>query len=345
MFESSDGLNLRPENYRLVVGERIGYNFTGQSCRIPTNDSNEYPNLNAQSRAVPLELWEYLESLRDPEHKPRPTFYFPDQKAGPDLVFALEPVEPEIDSISKRILCVVQVKTGSMGDIPYAIMTTDLSQAFLDKSADKPGVVARLTQPQSRRCSDSWNWSSDSPINPPGGFVHPSDSLRNSHDSWKKYSDSFAKNYEKLNATSRRTNPNHEAMEQELQHWADRTVIRILIATQYDSVDPEDINLVKQQRYGNNYLNDYFILFGKSSTEHVDQDENQNDEAYVGDLFGDRFMNILEQVKFKSANTARMTAEEIETQKTSQKAKDLRKKRAEKKSEEQEYDNINWLFD
>lgn len=140
IVESSDGLNLKSENYRLVIGERIGYSFTGQSCQIPTSGLNEGSNLDRQSRTVPLELWEYLESLRNPRNKPRPTFYFSDHRAGPDLVFALEPIEPEIDMISERILCVVQVKTGSMDNVPYAIMTTDLSQAFLDKSTNKPEV-------------------------------------------------------------------------------------------------------------------------------------------------------------------------------------------------------------
>ncbi|MCJ1391484.1 hypothetical protein MMC18_004348 [Xylographa bjoerkii] len=137
MFEPPSNLDLGPEKYNLVIGERIGHTFAGRSVRNPSNDPTESSHLDTRNGTDPLEFWDYLKSLRDPNAKVRPTFYFPDHKAGPDLVFALEPIIPKVDKVSERVLCVVQLKTARKGiEVQKAIMTTDLSLAHLSKNPE-----------------------------------------------------------------------------------------------------------------------------------------------------------------------------------------------------------------
>lgn len=281
MFETANNLDLDPENYRLVIGERIGYSFTGQSCRAPSDDSIESSDLDPQSRTGPLQLWEYLGSLRDPEANPRPTFYFPEHNAGPDLVFALEPINPITDKFSERILCVVQLKTaGNNFNAQKAIMTTDLSQSYLNKLPD--------------------TWSNPLPTNNTEPQAMPS-----------------------------RLKLGHQNMKLELQNWEGRTVIRIFIATQRESVSPEDIEAVKRKSNEVNKLNDYFILFGKAPSQNDGQSGDQDCDAHVGDLFGSDFMSLLELLKSKDTKAvivARATPEEVEAKKEERNAERERKK-------------------
>lgn len=307
LFETPNDLNLDPGNYTLVTGRRIGYNFAGQSCGTRSTDSTESPDLEAQSPTGPLELWEYLASLRAPKEKPRPTFYFPEHDAGPDLVFALEPINPTTDKVSERILCVVQLKTaGSHVNFQKAIMTTDLSQAYWNKSPQR-----RLQ----RRCSD------------------------------------FSIRYDpgtQPDAMPGKTKLHQDAMEQELRKWKDRTVIRILIATGGGGVSSEDMHAVKQNRNGVNLLQgavnplrDHFVMFGKARLQNNSQSGNQDADACVGDLFGDDFMSLLEQLKSKDAKSviaARATPEEAEAKKEKKNAE--RRKRDEQDVLEGGFDDL-----
>ena len=298
MFEPPNDLDLDPENYSLVIGERIGYNFTGQSCRAPSTDSTESSDLDTQSRTGPLELWEYLGSLRDPEAKPRPTFYFPEHNAGPDLVFALEPINPTTDKVSERILCVVQLKTGETGvDVQKAIMTTDLSQSYLKKPRERSKGTG-LPESSLQR---SWSYP-----------------LMNNDTK----ADATTKKI-KSDAMPKKTKSDHDKMKQELQEWEGRTVIRILIATQQESVSPEDLDAVKRKWDEVNELNDYFVMFGKAPSQNNNQSGNQDGDAYVGDLFGGDFMSLLEQLKSKDTNAviaARATPEEAKAKKQEREA-------------------------
>lgn len=293
MFEPPNDLDLDLENYSLVIGQRTGYNFTGQSCHPPSTDSTDSPKLDTQSRTGPLELWDYLGSLRDPEAEPRPTFYFPDHNAGPDLVFALEPINPTTDKISERILCVVQLKTAGINvNVRKAIMTTDLSQAYLEKSPKRSGRrwpgTCQLHSKLRRYYSD------------------PSMTYNTKPDAMTK---DMKSNHDKSN---------HDKMKQELQEWEGRTVIRILIATQQESVSPEDIDAVKRGWDQANTLKDHFVMFGKAPSQNNNQSGNQDGDAYVGDLFGGDFMSLLEQLKSKDTEAvivARATPEEAKAKK------------------------------
>lgn len=60
-------------------------------------------------------------------------------------------------------------------------------------------------------------------------------------------------------------------------------------------------------------------MFGKAPSQNTSQIENQNSDAYVGDLFGDDFMSLLEQLKSKDTHAviaARATPEEIDAKET-----------------------------
>ena len=115
-----------------MVGRRIGYALDGSqeySCKDPSDETQK-----SQGR---LELWDYLASLRAGA-EPRANFYFPDNNAGPDMVFALEPTDiiAGMDPKGQRILCVVQIKTGGIDDIKAAIRTTDLWNAYEAETSD-----------------------------------------------------------------------------------------------------------------------------------------------------------------------------------------------------------------
>lgn len=169
-----------------MVGRRIGYALDGSqeySCRDPSDETQK-----SQGR---LELWDYLASLRAGA-EPRANFYFPDNNAGPDMVFALEPTDitAGIDPKSQRILCVVQIKTGEIDDIKAAIRTTDLWNAYEAKTS------------------------------------HSKTSKRSASSAQIQISaESLAYLKEKL-----------VKVRQELDKWKGRTVIRILIATQQETI-------------------------------------------------------------------------------------------------------------
>lgn len=267
---ANETLNLDLENYRLVVGERIGYNFRGQSFSAPSPDRMDSSNPDAPPHMRTLNLWEYIESLRHSERQPRPTIYFPEPNAGPDLVFALEPKEPKLDQSSERVLCVVQVKTaGASVNATKAIMTTDLCQAYLKKPLERsdvhrPGTHLSQRDPRPRRrCSNPC--------------------LR--YDPTQK------------NAVPKRLQSDFSKMQDEMKHWKDRTVIRILISTQQEHVQQADFEAVKKNRSKNNELKDHFVMFSKAPSNGTQRSEDQSGTAYVDHLFGDDFMSLLKQMK------------------------------------------------
>ena len=122
-------LSLQSGQYCLVKGKKIGSSCNGGSCSADENATGTQEDR--------YDLWEYLQDIRikcgnDP---PRSSIYFPENAAGPDLVFALEP--EGTNCLEERILGVVQVKTGEITDIHDAIRTTDLCSSYLGESAEK----------------------------------------------------------------------------------------------------------------------------------------------------------------------------------------------------------------
>ena len=115
--------------YFLVEGKRIGSSYNGRSCGADEN---------ATSVLSDNDLGHYLQEIRTKgaDDPPRSSIYFPENAAGPDLVFALEPAAIR-DSLNKRILCVVQLKTGEIQDIHHAIRTTDICTSYLGETAIK----------------------------------------------------------------------------------------------------------------------------------------------------------------------------------------------------------------
>lgn len=79
-------LNL--SGYTLVRGIRAGHAFDG---------------------TVPLVTWmrDVRRSIEEPEIRPNATFHFPEEQAGPDLMFALHKKSPE--GRDEVVLCVLQV--------------------------------------------------------------------------------------------------------------------------------------------------------------------------------------------------------------------------------------------
>ena len=184
---SSDG-------YRLVVGRRIGYALDGSQ-----GYSGKDPSAETQMSPGRLELWDYLASLRT-EPEPRAAIYFPDNNAGPDMVFALEPTNTTTDiAKSQRILCVVQAKTGGI-DIKPAIRTTDLWNAYEAKRSDSKASEGSASSAQNQTSVKH--------------LVH--------------------------------LNEKREKVRQELRYWKARTVIRILVATQQETIEPKTKDSGKQ---------------------------------------------------------------------------------------------------
>ena len=104
---------LQLESHHLVEGKKINYIDDGEiSSSFPSRfviNSNRYrvllnlsrpenPNLNDR-----IPIWEWMKSIRKNE-EPVASFYFPDNLAGPDILFSLESSERD-----SRILCVLQV--------------------------------------------------------------------------------------------------------------------------------------------------------------------------------------------------------------------------------------------
>ena len=110
--------------HQLVEGRNIGYShdtnkhFHSRSARKPNRrwtlliifNSGQNPNSGSQ---VPI--WEWMKSIRkaDALTPPVSSFYFPDNKCGPDIVFSLEPK----DSSDPRVLCVLQVSLGPSAEL------------------------------------------------------------------------------------------------------------------------------------------------------------------------------------------------------------------------------------
>ena len=84
--EQLGSLNL--VEYNLIRGTKIGHAFDG---------------------SIPLVQWmsSVRRSIEDPETQPNATFYFPEEQAGPDLMFALHKKSPE--DRDDLVLCVLQV--------------------------------------------------------------------------------------------------------------------------------------------------------------------------------------------------------------------------------------------
>lgn len=131
-LQSSKRAILDSNHYSLVSGKQIASNYYGRSCSATENAANSTP--------VQYELWEFLNDVRtkyQPGDLPRSSIYYPDQDAGPDLVFALEP-QREMSGkkrLLQPILCVVQIKTGILNedkDIKHAIATTDVCNSYID---------------------------------------------------------------------------------------------------------------------------------------------------------------------------------------------------------------------
>ncbi len=111
---SRDPLELA-STHRLVEGQHIGCTYdkvisTPSRSRYAT-DSNYYhillilnswetPNLNE-----PVPIWKWMETIRTGE-VPVASFYFPDNLAGPDILFSLESAIPDSGD---RIICILQV--------------------------------------------------------------------------------------------------------------------------------------------------------------------------------------------------------------------------------------------
>jgi hypothetical protein len=85
--------DLSSENYVWVEGEQIATSHYGRSCNAIQNADGAAPTAPSSPDSH-YELWEYLKDMCtkiSPEAPPRSSIYYPDQNAGPDLVFALEP--------------------------------------------------------------------------------------------------------------------------------------------------------------------------------------------------------------------------------------------------------------
>ena len=339
MFEPPENLDLDPKNYTLVIGERIGYNFAGGSYIAPSGDSTVSSTRNTQSSSGPLQLWEYLKSLRDPNVKPRPTFYFPDHAAGPDLVFAFEPITPKVDKISERTLCVMQLKTAGTGvKVQKAIKTTDLSLSHLGRLSENAEPPPPQSDSRRRAFSDPPKKYDSKPV-----FM-PKDTETNTN-RMKEELQEFKKIYsEPQIAVSKDAESKHNKMEEELREWTGRTVIRILVSTQQESVPPEDVDAVKrEQQKRPRTLNDHFVMFGKAPSrdgrnhprpsnrrsdtdgrgENNDKDVDDDDDdavaattttadAYAGDLFGEDFMELLERLKAKDTDAGKVEMATLE---------------------------------
>ena len=122
--------SLRSGGYLLVKGKRIGFSHDGGSCGADENATDVLRDK--------YDMWQYLRDIRTKcaDDAPRSSVYFPENAAGPDLVFALEPAETE-NRLSKRILCVIQLKTGTDYEIHDAIRTTDICTSYLGETATK----------------------------------------------------------------------------------------------------------------------------------------------------------------------------------------------------------------
>ena len=95
-----DDLSLRSGGYFLVKGERIGSSHNGNSYRANKNTTNISQNK--------YDLWHYLRDIctKSADNPPRSSIYFPENIAGPDLIFALEPAGTRTP-LNKRILYVI----------------------------------------------------------------------------------------------------------------------------------------------------------------------------------------------------------------------------------------------
>ena len=122
--------SLQPGRYRLVKGDRIGSSHDGKSCGADEDAANVTRN--------EYDLWHYLRDIRtkSADDPPRSSIYFPENAAGPDLIFALEPAGTR-NPLNERILCVIQLKTGKDYDIHDAIRTTDICTSYLGETAIK----------------------------------------------------------------------------------------------------------------------------------------------------------------------------------------------------------------
>ena len=125
-----DVSSLQSGRYLLVKGKRIGSSHDGKSCG---DDENSTDVLRDE-----YDLWQYLQDIRtkSADDPPRSSIYFSEDAAGPDLVFALEPAEAKTH-LNERILCVIQLKTGTTDHIHDAIRTTDICTSYLGETATK----------------------------------------------------------------------------------------------------------------------------------------------------------------------------------------------------------------
>jgi hypothetical protein len=79
--------------------------FVRDYCLVE-GDRTRHCNNQSQS-SIPI--WQWMKSIRD-GRKPVASFYFPDNLAGPDLLFALKNSKSTKKNPLKVVLCIVQVR-------------------------------------------------------------------------------------------------------------------------------------------------------------------------------------------------------------------------------------------
>ncbi|MCJ1430206.1 hypothetical protein MMC29_008123 [Sticta canariensis] len=140
--------------YLLTVGSDLVKKYLGKYLQEHANTSGgigkpaEY--FLAWMNAVRL-------SIEEPKIRPNATFYFPEEQAGPDLMFTLHQKSPE--GRDEVVLCVLQLKCGE-AELEKCIMRTDLSKAYKSKE----GVPDNRYQDQHRELENELKaWAAPDP--------------------------------------------------------------------------------------------------------------------------------------------------------------------------------------
>ncbi|KAI9686367.1 MAG: hypothetical protein M1822_003712 [Bathelium mastoideum] len=187
-------LNLELQHSTLVKEVKIGHVSNGRDCCCSRNTNDESIQFTNGSD---VQLWEWMKSIRSGQ-KPVASFYFPDNLAGPDLLFALKQ-EPGSSDI---VLCVLQLKTGKVDNVCGAIRSTNLQMSYHERSNAKP-------------------------------------------------------------------NAKKVKLQEELEHWKEKKIIRILVWTKHNSLAERYDEKIKAQfkKENNTSCYEYFAEFATKDTE------------------------------------------------------------------------------